>query len=91
MKPDEVCQKYADLDVDLEISAIPQEDIEDLPMIHIGGSPISLKFLGELLIAVSAGGDGEKKQIFPNGPGGIFFGNSSKFGLYLERKSDSSA
>ena len=77
MSPDEVCAKYADLNVKISIT-----DLEDFVLIK--GTKEGLKFLGELLLAQANFRD-SGFQMSPSGAGNALFTADSTRGLYIER------
>jgi hypothetical protein len=87
-KPDEVCRMYAPRGVGIGISIIEQDEGNGPPLMHVSGDGKSLEFLGKLIIAMSSTGASNTKQIFPSGPGSVFFDETSSFGIYIERLID---
>jgi len=77
--PDIICNLYSNKNIQLKINLLENE------IILIEGDSISLKFLGELLIAQSRSTKDCGCSIDPKGAGSTFFNEDSKYGLYIHR------
>ena len=77
MKPDEVCDSYADRGVRLSIAML------DETMILVEGDRTSLEFLAALIGAQACFDKDCGFSIDPNGAGSAFFVEGSKLGLYI--------
>ncbi len=75
---EEVIDSYGESDVGIHIALIGENTI------LLEGNAETLKFLGELLLAMSNSSDCGI-QFTPNGAGRRFFVTSSRYGFYIHR------
>jgi len=84
MKTDDICEFYAEKKVDLTIRILEVEDEdEDEELVLIEGRRDALKFLAELLLAVSEESADDGFSISPIGAGSIHFSESATLGIYI--------
>lgn len=77
-KPDDVCEQYATQNVKITIKMLDDD------MVLFEGDTQSLKFLGELFLAMAQTKD-DGFQISPTGAGKLFFTLEASHGLYIHR------
>lgn len=78
MTTDSICAKYAEVGVKLTV-----RDLGD-DVVLIQGNSVTLRFLGELLVAHAEGID-TGFQLSPTGEGNALFASDATKGLYLNR------
>jgi hypothetical protein len=78
MKSDEVCEIYAEKNVQLTVRLLDKDDV------LIEGTSEALEFLGNLLIAHAADKE-DGRYISPKAVGSIFFSPASTKGIYIHR------
>lgn len=85
MKTDEICERYEDECVKINVSLLVDEDTSDPSTVLVEGNANALKMLGELFIAVAEEKENESFSISPFGPGNIHFSEDAKLGIYIHR------
>jgi hypothetical protein len=84
MRPDDVGDRYVGRGVRLAVKLLREPD-EGLPSILIEGDRLSLEWLSDVIRAQAAYESDCGFFVAPNGPGNIFFGKDSEFGIYIHR------
>jgi hypothetical protein len=84
MRADDVCRAFSDTDAKVSLRLLE----DDLMLIE--GNSNGLKLLGNLLLSLAEAPLDDGFQIFPNGPGSIFFRKDATHGVYIHLDDDGS-
>lgn len=80
---DKVAENYSGLKVGINLGLIDGDGDGDDPLLLIEGSPIALRMIAELIMAVADSGQNTDFSISPNGAGSVHFAKKSKYGIYI--------
>lgn len=82
----EICERYSAQEIKPRLSIAILEAEDGRPSVLIQGDHVSLRFLGDILIALgSPECSAESVDLSPTGAGSVFFDPASDLGVYIRR------